>query len=295
MSKNDQALVADVSKVATMQLQRQLEQVQQELERVRSEQEAVRDESQAFGILQKIDYDLAHNKMLKFVVLHRIKQAKDYRQGGMTWAQFCEAIGESQRSVDRVLSEIQPIIEAASAKLADFTGMDFSKIRHLGRTLSANLAEIEDGTLVVDDVKIPLKPENKDDIEALIDNLRESQKKETGELRTKVAKLEKNLEKVVKEETETLRLERDGLIREVKRLKPFDLEEKDRTWSVERMKAVEDACRGFVLACSKFSVDERLGEDMHLQGKIEGMMNEVDKEFADLRRRWNEKFGWDAI
>jgi len=172
--------------------------------------------------------------------------------------------------------------------------LSLSKIRYLGRSISDSLSEIEDGALIIEGTKVPLTPENKEDIEALIDNLRETQQKKTRELETKVEKLEKNLEKVVAAETETLRAERDALSREVKRLKPFDIEEKDRSWSVEQMEVISKLCSEFAIACGKFSVDERLKDDLHLQGKIEALIYEMEGTFAVIRQSWDAKFGWDA-
>jgi hypothetical protein len=92
----------------------------------------------------------------------------------MTWAQFCEAIGDQVRRVDEVLKDIQPVIQQFSAESADLLGFELSKIRYLGRAISAESADFEDGMLIVDDQKIALTPENRDEIEALIDGLKSS-------------------------------------------------------------------------------------------------------------------------
>jgi hypothetical protein len=151
------------------------QQADAEIARLKDEMAAVREESQAMGVLQKIEYDIAHNQMLKYVVLYRVKQAKEYRSGGLTWDQFCEAIGEPRRTADRILAEIQPIMSIISAKLADFTGMDFSKIRLLGKTVSANLAEItEDGSVIVGGESIPLSPDYAEDLQAALERVIEA-------------------------------------------------------------------------------------------------------------------------
>ena len=151
------------------------QQADAEIARLKDEMAAVREESQAMGVLQKIEYDIAHNQMLKYVVLYRVKQAKEYRSGGLTWDQFCEAIGEPRRTADRILAEIQPIMSIISAKLADFTGMDFSKIRLLGKTVSANLAEItEEGSVIVGGESIPLSPDYAEDLQAALERVIET-------------------------------------------------------------------------------------------------------------------------
>lgn len=154
------------------------QQADAEMAKLRGEIDAIREESLALGVLQKIEYDLAHNQMLKYVVLHRIKQAKEYRKGGLTWVEFCDAIGEPQRTADRILTELQPVMAMVSAKLADFTGMDFNKIRLLGRSVSANLAEIdEDGMVLIAGERIPLTPDHRDDLQAALEQVIETNAK----------------------------------------------------------------------------------------------------------------------
>lgn len=154
------------------------QQADAEMAKLRGEIDAIREESLALGVLQKIEYDLAHNQMLKYVVLHRIKQAKEYRKGGLTWVEFCDAIGEPQRTADRILTELQPVMAMVSAKLADFTGMDFNKIRLLGRSVSANLAEIDEaGMVLIGGERIPLTPDHRDDLQAALEQVIETNAK----------------------------------------------------------------------------------------------------------------------
>ena len=133
-------------------------------------------ESHAMGILHKITYDQKHNEMLKYAVLFRVKKSKEYRKAGMTWEDFCESIGESVRSVDKVLEDLRPIVNEFSAHSADLIGMPLNKIRYLGRLVNAESAEYAENEIIIDGQHIPLTPEHKDDIEALIDSLKEAQK-----------------------------------------------------------------------------------------------------------------------
>lgn len=151
------------------------QQADAEIARLKDEMAAVREESQAMGVLQKIEYDIAHNQMLKYVVLLRVKQAKEYRIAGLTWEQFCDAIGEERRNTDRILADIRPIVSVVSDKLSNFTGMDFSKIRLLGKTISDNLSEItEDGMVIVGGESIPLSPDYAEDLQAALERVIET-------------------------------------------------------------------------------------------------------------------------
>ncbi|MFA5183317.1 MAG: hypothetical protein WC405_18540 [Syntrophales bacterium] len=171
-----------------------------EIARLNSELEAVREESRFEGILDKIDYDIAHNEFLKILTLYRVKQTKDHRKGGKTWDEFCDAHGYPRRTADRLIEEIKPLFGQFSAKLAGLSGIGFNNIRLLGKSVSANLAEIEDGCLIYGDQKIPLTPEYKDDIEAIIDQIKEE---------AETAKKEKDLDakaknRVLKEKEKTI-------------------------------------------------------------------------------------------
>lgn len=181
-----------------------------EIARLKSEIVVEKEESRFEGILDKIDYDIAHNEFLKLLMLYRIKQTKEYKQGGKTWVEFCDAHGYPQRTADRLLEEIRPLFDNFSAKLADLAGITFNKIRLLGRSVSANLAEIKDGCLVYDDQLIPLDIEHKDEIEAVIDQIKDeaekAKKEKSLEVKAKdrvlqdkektIQKLHKNLEKL---------------------------------------------------------------------------------------------------
>ena len=208
MGKAEIAATTEIYNVARQQ-------ADEEMAKLRSEIESIREESQAMGVLKKIEYDLAHNQMLKYVVLHRIKTAKEYRKGGLTWKEFCDAIGEPDRTVDRILVELQPVMVTVSAKLADFTGMDFSKIRLLGRSISANLAEIsEDGIVNIGGEMIPLTPEHRDDLQAALERVIEtnakiiSDKEATIKAKDKVLKSKSEL--IEKQAKELSRFEDDA-------------------------------------------------------------------------------------
>jgi len=254
------------------------------------EVEALQYEAHALGILQKIKYDQKHNEMLKYVVLFRVKENKAYKKGGMSWAEFCESVGESVRTVDHVMSDLRPIVNEFSASFADFAKMPFNKIRYLGRLVSSKSARLAENALIIDGAQIPLTPDNKDEIEAAIDAMKDTHQATKKDLTTRIEKLEKHSKKVIAEETKALSCERDALVKENVRLKAFDPGEKDHTWSVEQMTAVRAAAISFTAAVRKFSMDERITEDMHVQGQVEALMAETDKYFRALRQDWDETF-----
>jgi hypothetical protein len=208
-----------------------------EMTRLKSEIEGISEESRYEGILAKINYDILHNEFLKLAVLYRVKQSKEYKKGGKTWVEFCNAHGYPQRTADRLLEEIKPLLEEFSAGQAGFLGLlgiTFNKIRFLGRSVSANLAEIKDGCLVYDDQLIPLDADHKDDIEAVLDQLihnAETAKKEKAlEVKARdrvisdkektIQKLHKTLEKLEGQAKEkNLTPEEDGFLKKIEGLR----------------------------------------------------------------------------
>lgn len=205
-----------------------------EMIRLKSEIEAEKEESRIEGYLAKVEYDISHNEFLRLMALYKMKQTKDYKKGGRTWVEFCEAHGYPQRTADRLLEELKPIFNQFSCQLADFFGISFNKIRLLGRSVSANLAEIKDGCLVYDDQLIPLDVDHKDEIEAVIDQLKddaETAKKEKAlEVKAKdrvlndkekaIQKLHKTLEKLEGQAREkNLTPEEDGFLKKIEGLR----------------------------------------------------------------------------
>jgi hypothetical protein len=192
--------------------------------------------------------------------------------------------------VDLILGELSPLLTQISAKQAEILGMPLSKIRFLGRSVSANLAEISENAVVIGDQKIEIIPENKEDIEAAIDMMKEGREKERSDHEKEVARLKKRAENAASEETNSLTVERDALVKELARLKVFDPEGKDITWSVEQIKKIKEAALEFVRLCSKFILDDRLEGEIVLQAEVEKWQDVCRNALSDLRKSWNERF-----
>jgi hypothetical protein len=181
-----------------------------EIEQLKEEIGLVRQEARLEGYLAKVEYDISHNKFLRLMALYKMKQTKDYRKTGQTWVEFCEANGYPQRTADRIIEEMKPIFDQFSCQLADFFGIGFNKIRMLGRSINSQMAEIKDGCLVYDGQTIPLDADHKDEIEAVLDQIKDdadkAKKEKVLEVKAKdrvladkekaIQKLHKNLEKL---------------------------------------------------------------------------------------------------
>lgn len=180
---------------------------------LREQMDAVRQESYVMGAVKAFDVNIAQNEFLKIMALYRIKQAKDYKAGGMTWVQFCDAVGAPQRSVDRMIEEARPLFESFSANVAEIAGMPFNQIRLLGKTISANLAEIQNNCLVYGDESIPLTPDHAEDIQALIERISDEAKAKLADaesdIRTKDKQLKSQNDLIRTQERELTRFERE--------------------------------------------------------------------------------------
>jgi len=255
------------------------------------ELEAKADASKTKGFFQKMALDKGFNEILTYAKLYEVHTNKTHQKLGMTWEKFCETyvIGASRRTIENILKDLKPIYDNFSGNFTAFVGVPLSKVRYLGRELSskpATFAGFEDGDIIIDGIKIPLSAENKDEIEAGIDALKAANEEE----KEKVKKLEKNIERTVKEETRGLTAERDLLIQENKRLNAFCPDNKEPSeWSLEQAKAVDDACAAFEICVRSFVFDKRLKGEFKLQAQVEAALNRAERSIRGLIRQWYEE------
>src|SRR6056297_1477881 len=128
----------------------------------KTELDMIREESKALGVLQKINYDQAHNELLKYAMLYQVRESKEYKAGGLTWEQFCEEVGELRRSIDRKLKDIEPFVDNFQDKLSQFSKIPFNKIRYLGKIMGQdwdNLSQNTGNSIIINEKSIPITPE----------------------------------------------------------------------------------------------------------------------------------------
>jgi len=252
---------------------------------------AIREESRVIGVLQKINYDQAHNELIKYAMFFQVRQRKEYKKEGMTWEQFCEAAGENVRNVNRILKDVRPIYDQFQDNLSCFSEVNFNKIKYLGRSLQDNLSQ--NGELILGEEHIPLTPDNKDEIEAAIDTLIESHKKEQKDLKAKLNKARKNTERIIEEETKGLKAERDALVKEVGRLKEFDPAEKDISWAEKYLSELKGLVAQFDVGVRRMVMDERLHDAMDVQARCQVFIDTMVRQARGLQRDWDSEFNSD--
>jgi hypothetical protein len=206
----------------------------EELAKLESEIEGKVEEARAIGVFKKMAYDQAHNETFKYAMLYKVKKEKAYKNDGMTWEGFCKTIGEERRRVDDVLKDMKPIYERFSADAAGLLGLPFNKIRYLGNRIPADSAGFDKNALIIDGIKIPLSADNKDEIEAAIDALKESniRQKEDHEAKLKAK------DRVLEEKERVIQRQEKDLAKYKKEVKArgFEPGEEDFIIEMESMK-----------------------------------------------------------
>lgn len=205
-----------------------------EIARLKEYAQAAPLDHQAIGEMRMLSYQREHIEMLELLVIYRVKVSKDYKKCGMTWEQFCDAIGKKVRTLDTLIAGIRPAYETVSAKLAAFAGIDAKKIKYLGRAILANSAEIKNECICYGGEKIPLTPAHHDEIQSLLEKIESDLKQQIENAQSDakaakkiakakedvIAKQEKDLRKFEKRaEGRGLSLEEDAFEQQIENLK----------------------------------------------------------------------------
>jgi len=135
------------------------------------------------GKIKAMNFSHRQAEFMMLLMLKQVKDSKDYRHKyGMTWEEFCEYAGLVRRTVDKQLEDLEPCRADFLASFANLVGDDISKIKYLGRAISAKLANFSDEGIHYDGRIIPLTPEYKDELSAILDELAEKTRKQEDEL-----------------------------------------------------------------------------------------------------------------
>ena len=219
--------------------------------------------------------------------LKEIKATKAYRDlpGIGNWENFCKHIGLSRQKVDEDLDNLATFGESFLTTVSSFS-LGYRDMRKLRQLSSSGEVTIDAEAMIIGDERIPLNAEHSEELQAAIEKIIE----EKNAIRQRIDKLDKDLAGVVKEETKGLKAELSAALREVKRLKPFDPEEKDRSWSVEQMAEICGHSDALSTAIYKFILDPRLKGDHQLIAEINGYIQASENELRELRDRFEAEF-----
>ncbi|HPL62958.1 MAG TPA: hypothetical protein PK587_04240 [Syntrophales bacterium] len=176
-----------------------------EIEKLRGDMAASKDEGFALGVLNRNRSERAYCDLIDAMVLYKMKKTKDYKKTGSTWEQFCEVAGYSRATAERIIEDMQPVVDAFSLNLSVFSGVSLKEIRYLGKTKALTLSGFDEkGNLIIDGETVPATPE---EITAYIDHVRTVQQAQIDEkdadLRAKT-KVLKDKEKVINRQARDL-------------------------------------------------------------------------------------------
>jgi len=187
------------------------------------------------GRIDAMNYQRAHAEFFTLVMLKRVKDAKEYREKlDMTWPQFCESVGVKWRTIDDKLVDLKPFKVEFLTAFVNFSGFDFSKIRLLGESQINGAVKIQGNTIIYDGQEIAITPENKDEIQAVLEKIEATYKTdlETAQADVRASKrLLKNKEDLINKQAKDidkyegrarakdLTPEEDGFLTQLDRLK----------------------------------------------------------------------------
>ena len=167
------------------------------------------------GRIKSTIFAEAQSKFFQLIFLKEVKDKKEYREKlGMTWEQFCESLGMNRRTVDVQLQDIKAFKTEFLAAFAKILDTDFNKIKYLGEEVLAGSCQLQDNAIVYQGEQIPLTPDHKEDIVALLDRLEESYKSQLSEkdsaLVAKERIIQDKAKHIGKQEKEIERLEKQA-------------------------------------------------------------------------------------
>jgi len=179
----------------------------------REKEEAIANVYEMAGKIKATNFQKSQSAFFGLLMLKQVKESKEYRsKAEMTWEQFCEHVGVDRRRIDEQLLDLKPFRTDFLADFANFSGVEISKIKYLGMAVSEKAAEIAENAIIYNGETIPLDPEHKDEIQALLEKLEESSKQQLEEkdaaIRAKNRILKSKEDLVNKMEREIKRLEK---------------------------------------------------------------------------------------
>lgn len=213
-----------------------VEQEKRNLELLKEQQQADRERmiAQCHEVIGRVQ---ANSLMVKFgavsnlVHLKNIKESKIYRDLPMvgTWEEFCKYLGLDRRTVDEDLQNLAAFGEdfLETSRQLSVGYRDLRKLRHL---TNDGTITIDGEAIVINDERIPLDADHKEDLQAAIEGIIEGQARMKEEIEAdkkanrrvqelnhkQIVKLQKENDQFLKKaEARGLSLEEDAFITQV--------------------------------------------------------------------------------
>lgn len=219
--------------------------------------------------------------------LKQIKETKTYRDlpNIGTWEMFCNYVGFSRQKVDEDLTNLAAFGQQFLQTVGSFS-LGYREMKQLRQLTHDGSVVIDGECLTIEGESIPIDQDHIDELQAAIEQIIAAK----NQLHKTATRLTQDMTSIVKEETKGLKIEKDALVQEVKRLKAFDPEAHDRDWSVAMMAEVYQASVSLESTIQKFIIDPRLVGDRPLQAQVEAHLRAAENQINDLRERFQDAF-----
>lgn len=267
--------------ISTLQAEREADDLRSEQQRER--EGLIAQTHEMIGRIQGFKAISEFADVGRLVWLKQMKESKIYRDlpNVGTWDKFCNYIGLSRQKVDEDLTNLAAFGDKFLTTVGSFS-LGYRELRKLRQLTSDGSIVIEAECIQIGEEKIPINEDHAEDLQVAIERVLEEKQK----LDQRVTRLEKDVKGVVEEETRGLKAEVNALVKEVRRLKPFDPGEKDVAFAEDQMEGIKGATLNTVALMSSFLVDERVQQEPRIMGQVEGYLQTMELALQDLRRRW---------
>lgn len=277
------------SAMAMAPLEFERDRLQQEKDKQEYREEMIAECHEVIGRIQGFKAVGEFADVGKLVWLKQIKESKIYKDlpNIGTWDNFCNYIGLSRSKVDEDLTNMDVFGNTFLTTVGNL-GLGYKDLRKL-RQLTYDgsvIIDAEAETITIDGQIIPFNEEHTDEVQAAIESIISN----NADLNKKVDRLLNDVKGIVKEETKGLKIEKDALLAEVKRLKVYDPIDKDREWSIAMMDEVRKAAVSLEVTIQKFVIDPRLDGDRPLQAQVWAHLTGSISQLEDLDARMREAF-----
>lgn len=261
----------------------------EDAEAQKQQMDALLGDSRSIGAVLMAGHFSQYSELLKFMLIARVKDQKEYKQMGLTFGEFCESVGERPRRVYERLKELDPMIRQINQDAARSLGFDMA--RNISRAITAGDAEMGgDGqTVVIDNIPIPIQDTAA--LSAAVEQLKARQEKDSEKFQKRIKKLERLSDAAGSAEIKALEQERDALIHENKRLATF-VPESESGWDDAKLGELQRAVGQLVAIVRQMiaTPDEAIENDRQVQGRISGIISTAIGTVGDLQRDFESRF-----
>ncbi len=160
------------------------------------EKEAIAYTCTMLGRIQSAAFNERQQRLMKLIWLKQVKDGRIYKKmrGLDTWVKFCEACGESWRTIDNNLQELSVFADEFLTETVKL-GWTPSEVKRLSRAVLADNTELTEmvnsDAITIDGKTLPFDADHKDEIMELVADVLDRTRKEAKKVGQELAEAEK--------------------------------------------------------------------------------------------------------